>query len=150
MNSASILYYLFDEDIPILLEKLEIFSKGGYNYLFNLESLKQITKALFDKYHLIGKDSQYDILLKIIHNALSNKIVFDHFKIIVKDLDFLYYADNSYKRAIYLIQVLLKELWSLISLYNLHPNIMFSEIEVICKNDNDKISFFYDMLREIN
>lgn len=150
MNSASILYYLFEEDIPILLEKLEIFSKGGYNYLFNLESLKQITKALFDKYHLIGKDSQYDIFLKIIHNALSNKIVFvDYFKIIVKYLDFLYYY-NSDKRAIYLIQVLLKELWSLISLYNLHPNIMFSEIEVICKNDNDKISFFYDMLREIN
>lgn len=150
INTASLLYVLFDNNIDLLLEKIEQLSLGGYNYLFNLEALEFITERLFDKYKIIGRDSKYGVLLKIIHNVLSQDMIFtNNLKVVVNYLNYLYYH-NTDKRAEYLILSLLKELWRFISLYNVDPNILLGELEFICKGDKNKILFFHEMLKDID
>lgn len=150
LNSASVLYELFNEDVDQLLDKLELLSKGGYNYVVNLHALIIVTEKLFNKYQLVGQGSRYEILLNIIHNSSSKQLTFqNHLRIIVDYINHLY-SQKSDNRAIFLIQFLLKEFWRFINLYGLDPDILFKELGRICGSDAKKIRFFYDLLSEIN
>jgi hypothetical protein len=150
INTASILYALFEDNLDSLLEKIEQLSEGGYNHLFNSESLKNITQRLFNEYQVIGSETKYGVLLKIVHNILTQQMIFpDNLKIVVNYLNYLY----DYKtdiRARYLVRSLLKELWLFIGLYNLDVNLLLEELGFICMGDKNKLIFFSKMLKDLD
>lgn len=150
INSASILFDLLKEDIDLLMDKLELLAKGGYNFIINLHALIVVTERLFKKYKIVGQSSQYEALLNIVNISLSTPLTFqNHFKIIIDYINYLYYQKPDV-RALYLIQTLLKTLWRFVNLYSIDQNILFNELGRICGNDIKKIKFFYELLSEIN
>ncbi|OGU77131.1 MAG: hypothetical protein A2W11_11280 [Ignavibacteria bacterium RBG_16_35_7] len=150
ISSVSLLYDLLLDDINLLLEKIELLSNGGYNYLFNIKALTRLSEQLFEKYRIVGKGSPYEKLLNIIHNSLSHKIIFlENLKIIVEFISYLYHKRFD-ERAGFIIHNLIKELWRYISLFGIDHRLLLSEIFRICENDANKVNYFYDVLRQIN
>jgi len=150
INSVSLMYEIIIDDIDLLLDKVELLSKGKYNYLYNVESLTWIFIKLKEKYTLIGKDSTYGRLINIIHNSLSTPITFqDYSNILIRFVDRLFnYAGDPI--ADYLIDSTIIEIWRYLNIYGLSPEILIRGLSRICYNNAEKTNYFYEILRRLN
>jgi tetratricopeptide (TPR) repeat protein len=147
-NIVGLLYLLFKDDTDLLFDHLDKLAKSNYLYIYNDHLLLTLIRHIIEQHIILGPDTLYGRLQKLIHYSLSTKQQLDYYEPILLNVIQILYNNGIDEYSDYIIKSIIKEIWLYYSLNSLSSELLIKKLASISSNEKD-FQYLVSVLNEV-
>lgn len=136
-NSITLLYNLLYDDMNEFLNPLIHLGEVGFLYIYSSALLIELSERIIKEKRIIGTDTLYDKLKKLISSSLSTKALFQSYEPLLFEATRVISNKNYGNYSDHIIQIIIKEIWTRYSLYNIDEVILLAKLRSLSSTSSE-------------